>query len=321
MYKEYAVEPTLICSFDRFRAVIDGKCGWYHGRLIAEYPRSWKRLVYDACALCKDVEKKRIEERLQAGSFLVKREGALPPENGPWISSALAEHARLCFSAVIADGTYHNHPDIHDGRLITESDTAWQVPSGIVPRAVDDYVNAASLLLMNSSRILFIDPHFKPQERRFTDTLRALLEVAVAGGYKRSVLAQFELHLLSVPPPKDTDAPREYSLRLRKLAESYLPKFVPTGQSLSVFIWGRREDTRTGQAVGERFHNRYILTELGGINFGIGLDAAHEKAAGTAETDDLGRMSTVGAMERMAQYSTASSVFQLFQNFDIQGKG
>ena len=48
---------------------------------------------------------------------------------------------------------------------------------------------------------------------------------------------------------------------------------------------------------GEKLHNRYILTDLGGVTFGIGLDDGNE-----GETDDLNLMDRVNYELRWSQY-------------------
>ncbi len=48
---------------------------------------------------------------------------------------------------------------------------------------------------------------------------------------------------------------------------------------------------------GERLHNRYILTDLGGVSFGIGLDDGNE-----GETDDVALMGREQYDRRWSQY-------------------
>jgi hypothetical protein len=57
----------------------------------------------------------------------------------------------------------------------------------------------------------------------------------------------------------------------------------------------RRLNQRAG---GERLHNRYILTDLGGIAFGVGLDDG-----GDGETDDLSLMDRAQYELRWSQYA------------------
>ena len=52
------------------------------------------------------------------------------------------------------------------------------------------------------------------------------------------------------------------------------------------------------KAGGERLHNRYILTDLGGVAFGIGLDDGND-----GETDDLILMDRAQYELRWSQYA------------------
>ena len=49
---------------------------------------------------------------------------------------------------------------------------------------------------------------------------------------------------------------------------------------------------------GERLHNRYVLSDLGGVSFGYGLDEGDE-----GETDDITLMDLEQYEARWSQYS------------------
>ena len=66
MLHEFAIEPTVIRSWDRLQFYMSN-FGVEHGRLIARYPKKWERLVNEGLSHCKDVEKKRIVEALARG--------------------------------------------------------------------------------------------------------------------------------------------------------------------------------------------------------------------------------------------------------------
>src|SRR2546425_4337296 len=103
MLKEYALQPELLSSWPVFRYLSD-KFGYGRGRVIAEYPKKWRKMVYESLGNCKPMEKKRIE----AG--LIKLRSALYPRPWPykwdedkgWLDNAIAEHAKRPFCAIIA---------------------------------------------------------------------------------------------------------------------------------------------------------------------------------------------------------------------------
>ena len=69
---------------------------------------------------------------------------------------------------------------------------------------------------------------------------------------------------------------------------------LPRGATVEFVRWRQK----TG---GEKFHNRYVLTDLGGVMLGVGLDAGEP-----GETDDLSLMSRAQYELRWSQYVTAA---------------
>ena len=96
MLYEYAVEPELLNTWERFRYFFE-KFGVSQGRFIARYPRTWKRMVYQSLAGCSDMDRKRIEVRLeQINDRLLRRQGLYDASRG-WLENAETEHASAPF--------------------------------------------------------------------------------------------------------------------------------------------------------------------------------------------------------------------------------
>src|SRR5437016_7948565 len=104
MIKEFALEPDALATWENFRYFIE-KFGVPHGRLIAEFPGKWRRMVINAAQrVAKPVEFQRIVERLkQVGDHVLLSRGR-PGGDGtrPWLQRALVEHAREPFAGIIA---------------------------------------------------------------------------------------------------------------------------------------------------------------------------------------------------------------------------
>ena len=90
--------------------------------------------------------------------------------------------------------------------------------------------------------------------------------------------------------------------------ECYLPGRIHAGCTLLV----RRWKNRIG---GERLHNRYILTYIGGVQFGVGLDDGDPGA-----TDDVTRLDTDVYRRRMQDYSEAEPAVDLEGKIRILGQ-
>ncbi|GAB5407310.1 MAG: hypothetical protein Aurels2KO_55410 [Aureliella sp.] len=105
MLQEYALEPTLINSWDRFQRFVT-QFGVSQGRLISEFPKHWKRLVFEGLTNCKPKEKLKIVERLHRldERFIQRPDAVFAKEaDKSWLENAELEHDRKPFHAVIAE--------------------------------------------------------------------------------------------------------------------------------------------------------------------------------------------------------------------------
>jgi len=143
--------------------------------------------------------------------------------------------------------------------------------------------------------IVFVDPYFRPARVANRRPLEAFLRAAV---HARSTKmpARVEVH---TSLSEDRCGTREY---FEHQCQQNLPRCIPEGARLAVL----RLRERPG---GQQLHNRYILTDVGGLVFGAGLD---EGAAG--ETDDVSLMDRAQYELRWSQHATDVAAF-----FDVDG--
>ena len=256
MFYEYALEPSVLSSWERTRYFLDAFGPW-KGRFLAEFPRRWKRMVYDNLR-CPDVERKRIEERLAAldRRIFSGRSGSPYDPSKPWLENALIEHRRARFRAIVANEAAG--PDVLDAASVDDRNDLWRVDSGgIVPRDAAAFVGMIELLLAASSRIVLVDPFFRADQREKTDPLVAFC-TALAGA-----ASPVEVHF--------RDEPRSYAICMADAAR-VLPGILPDGFKVTLRCWKERQG-------GARLHNRYLLTDVGGVQFGDSIevgDAGHE---------------------------------------------
>ena len=96
-------------------------------------------------------------------------------------------------------------------------------------------------------------------------------------------------------------------VRIHRLARSNLDYFEREAAKMasrlppSITVEFPRWEQRAG---GDRLHNRYVLTDHGGVSLGVGLDAG---AAG--ETDDLLLLPQEQYVRRCAQYAEENGAF------------
>lgn len=294
MHYEYAVDPALLNNWKDFR-FFTGLFGWDKGRLISRYPSKWKKRVYEALTHCGELERARIEIQLKTvemGAKLLPR-SCTENKGDDWLTNALREHADSGrpFHAILAEENPSDCDDVLVGEGVDDAHPRLQVANGVTPRNAKNYASASTLLLRSAGQVVLVDPHVSPGETRFKDPLKAMLQLAF--------------------DPLNPDKPAKVTLvtgrkkdqaidhRLGQLTGG-LPRLIPAGKSLAIYIVEQ-------QAGGEKLHNRYVLSEHAGIDFGIGLDVADAKG----ETDDLSRLTTGQHATRWEQYSSVNEHFKV----------
>lgn len=274
MFYEYALEPTVLSSWDRTRFFLDSFGPW-KGRFLAEYPRRWKRMVFDGLT-CPDVEKKRIVERLAALDKRVfsPRVNAAYDGTRTWLENAETEHQKRAFRAIVAMASEREH--VVNGAEVDDECPIWKVDVGrLVSRDPAIFVQALALLFEGSKRIVVIDPYFRADLDEKTRPLVALC-LALAG---RSV--SIEVHF--------ADEPRGCLLCMKDARRS-LPNILPTGAKVTLYCWKEKLG-------GSRLHNRYILTDIGGVQFGDGIEVG-----APGQEDRLSLLDEPSRLKLWAQY-------------------
>jgi hypothetical protein len=117
-------------------------------------------------------------------------------------------------------------------------------------------------LLTVSKRIVIIDPYFRPDKRDKVGPLTAFCDILESG-------TAVEIHA-RLGDPGD---PSHQHFDTQSHAQ--LPRAIAAGIDATLHTWQQRPG-------GPRLHNRYLLTEIGGVQF---RDSVEIGAAG--ETDRL----------------------------------
>jgi hypothetical protein len=262
MFREYAVEPAVLSSWDSVRYFLDAFGPW-KGRFLARYPKHWLRLVYESLT-CGAAEKKKIEIRLEAldRRVFTARKGALYDGARPWIDNASAEHAREPFSAIISSGA-GGHAGILDATGIDEHQPLWRIDQGrLIARDSAAFVAAIQLLLRVSKKIVLIDPYFRPDKRDKVGPLTAFCDVLESG-----TVVEIHARLGEAGDPSHQHFGAQ--------SHAQLPRAITAGIDATLHTWQQRHG-------GPRLHNRYLLTEIGGVQFGDSVEVGD-----AGETDRL----------------------------------
>lgn len=281
MIYEYALDPELIAEWiinrnNRIAREFDP----LKGRLMSNYPRKWVGKVkdslrskgvdpaeskaYEAIMTCLSAPtKKRISRTLEGPNVY---DGS---SESSWLKNALHEHQKKAFKAILTNDRTQSSADILTQEKIDETldkIPSWDVPTAVqVKRNSHDMAALVAPLLSSATIIKFIDPYILKNKRNnasytgigkgYKDSLSAYFAAILTN--RRTELKTVEIH---------TKADNPYPI---KEISSLLPDGLKQGK-LSIFIWEEREG-------GPKFHNRYIITDIGAVSFHHGLDSANNK--------------------------------------------
>ncbi len=286
MIYEYALEPELVATWtDRTNSryfVESFELG--RGRIVSRYPKRWKYLVWRAFDGTDVFAQKRLVELLNCLSEQMVRRSNIDWQTSPtnWLENAEREHLRRPFHAILARANPRENANVLTMADIFDSASSWTVSRGrFVARNHEEMASVVAPVLRCSSIVIFIDPYFHPDRQRYRRPFETFLERTV---HLRPCEepTRVEVHTVT-----NYDWTEDY---FRGMCETRLPQCIPEGMRVLV-----RQLSQKPQ--GEKLHNRYILTDLGGVAFGTGLD---EGVAG--ETDDVTLMDHEQYDKRWSQY-------------------
>ena len=289
MIYEYALEPEMVAGWgDRHNhRFFLREFGLGQGRIVSRYPKAWAKKVWDSFDGASQMDRKRLEELLvRLKETMVKRKDlAWDDAQESWRENAIAEHARHPFKAIMA----RSNPDACPAVLVEDDLAAspcsgWDVPHGLtVNRKAVDMTDAIRRLLGCCRWVKFIDPYFVKGKTGHKKSLSAFMKILAA---ERPVGAPetIEIHT------SGDGATTEY-------LKDFFEKIIPAGLQVSLYRWQERPG-------GQKLHNRYILTDLGGVSFLHGLDTGAD-----GETDDISRLDREQYLLRCKQYDPAGPAF------------
>lgn len=257
LLKEYALDPAILCSRTNCQILLP-QIGASQGRLIARFPKDWKKRAYEAARkTAKPTELSWIEEKLRRiGEFALFACGRPGGDSSlPWVESALAEHKRKPFTAVLGAMTQAGVLTLDD---LDDAQPPWLSQRQCeVPRHAKAMADAISLLFLSGTRFKFIDPHLDPSKSRFRNPLVEFLgRIAARSNGMGSV--RVECHVM-------TSGNTEQEQSFARNFEKSIAKHLPTSLTLSLHFHPA-----------SKMHDRYVLTQWAGADFGQGLDEGDE---------------------------------------------
>lgn len=291
MIREFALEPRLVGTWNEDQArYYRSQFSMDSGRVVSRWPAQWRNDVLNAFSESEYSGSTR--RRKQLSLFLRKLKGRTigrpggepnPDKTAGWLAGALREHERCPFDAILAGSNPGRHSDVLLHGDIDEH-PLWQVPRGLlVDRRAEAMGDAIASTLRLSRRVILVDPYFRPRRRENQEVLGSFCERMFRNR--------------PGPPPERLTILTEFSCKRGRdsyfddACRSELPGRAPEGLRVVVKRLQRREGR-------DQMHNRYVLTDLCGIQFGTGLDTGSAGA-----TDDVTLLSEQQYRYRWRQYA------------------
>ena len=310
MFYEFAVDPELVS----FWCNREGYAGFYKQfgiekkRIVSRFPKHWERSVEDAFSRAnpnpttiQSFRKTEIISILK--KRMVKRGSRNYVPTTTWLDNAETEHVVRPFKGIISGSNPRNAATI---TVIRNADDILErleeFPGSCdAARTPDALVAPIAPILRCCEYAVFIDPHFDIALRflaPFQRRLRTLVDERFG-----SSSPKVELHT-SIERCFRAGAPRNPALeageaaRLMRAFQERLPGVIPEGLGVRIVIW--KEKPR-----GQKLHNRYLLTDIGSVSFGTGLDCndeAFHRDLPQGQSDDIFCLSESSQMKRWDEY-------------------
>jgi hypothetical protein len=303
LWKEFAIEPDLFANFNLGSEILSG-IGVEHGRIIGALPKKWAQRVRDVGREHnKDKQQLKLIERLNhLKATIVPRDFAFDG-NRPWQDQAFEAHVQKPFHALLLNGTNANAASI-DATLGLLGVPLWEADRKlVVPRNSHNLVSALSFLLGQARVISIVDSYFDPsvqlRDSRWLKPIHAIAKALPTDGR----LNRFEIHACNSWDPKRRWQPGIFVSHCRNNLSAALPK----GIKAKALLWQERKD-------GPEFHERIIVTDLGGAVIDPGVD---EGPAGKMYT--LRLMGNAEIQEYFTKFTPTSAPYDLIDEVDITG--
>jgi len=303
MIREYAIEPQLVAELGDprdFRFAV-AAFGLGQPRVMAEYPKlkNWRRQVLEGVDTSRALDAQRVVELVKVLSErMAGRLTGTYDGTQRWLDNALREHGLEPFAAILARANPTGDAAVIDWEHVSAGDPKWDAPRAcVVQRRAGDMAGAVAGMLGACSAAIFVDPHFAPEMPKFR---RPFGEFMVALRRRRN---------------REPPARVEIQLAVKSTAEFFeseckgrLAELIPAG-------WRVRLVRLRNLDAGAELHNRYILTDLGGVTFGHGLDDG-----GPGEDDDVTLMDKAQYLHRWEQYGGSRPGFSIAEEpVDVVG--
>lgn len=286
MFYEFALDPSVLNDVSRCRTFFESFDR--SSRLIADAPKNWIRDAFDAINQiphdqCGPNFKKNLKEKLRKllnRNLLKNRHSQTNSESLPWNQFAAIEHKSYPFSAILGLNAESDPVRIFDfENILFEPPECWQAPTQKhVERNASAIVDVMESLLCVSKSIHLVDPHFTftmPAWERFGPILKEIISRSDSYNFGKGIKS-ISIHT--------SDKFGNMSNELRTVTQRWLPE----GIEIKVSHWAKAT-----------MHDRFLLTDVGGLNYGHGLDESGDQNSQTVLVTVLDHVTYRGELQKI----------------------
>lgn len=221
-----------------------------------------------------------------------------PAEDEEWLWEAQRLHETYPCRAIITSrelaDTYTDAPVVSIERL---NQTSWweaRSPSKIVHRSTADYLRALDLVLRHANSLMFIDAYIDPLANNYREFPKLLLAAGVNGRHPL-----IEIHRASWRRINGQNQVQGLPQWMADF-ETWSNRLACAGLKASVFLW-------------EKMHDRYLISDLVGINVPYGFDIS----ADATETSTWTRLGSKERDRQQKEFHPSSGVHRHIGSFEI----
>ncbi len=293
----FAVDPSIFLAGAELTSLVRSGLQLHRGRAIARFPANWSAEVSKKIASLAPMQRKRLMTWLEGVKTFSDCRRPLKAEQS-WLGNAKSHQADVATSYRAILST-ESDPRVRVLNIqdLEDEDQHWNVGTQtVIPRSNREIAEACKFFILHANKIILVEPYFDPgdeyKRRTLTSILRALPSRTIGK-------PEIELHTYKNP---------KFNKNFATDFVKELPDCVPKGFTVNGFLWEKIEG-------GERFHRRYVLTDIGGLYFEGGLDSGP-----IGETTDVVLLEPSLNRDRKKDYHPTSTKFSLVRQFFVSGR-
>ncbi|WKZ70022.1 MAG: hypothetical protein QY331_01985 [Melioribacteraceae bacterium] len=256
MIKVFTLDPSSIRTIDDIFE-LRARFGIEQFRLLWKFPTRWNFLLKENLkSRFKTKERKKAYLLLEKLSdFIIEiPENVVKDENSitleSWIIKADELYSTHKHNGIISNKNPNSKPHIKSIDELESWEEFNTSDCSRVKREAEEMSGCAAPLLYGSSQIHFVDPYFQMLGDKHIRPLEVFIK-QVFGNLRSNNNVELYYHT------GDSVLGGNIELKLKPIFERLLPKKT----TIKIVRWPDNS-----------LHNRFILTDIGGISFGIGLD-------------------------------------------------